>query len=123
MTMTGQDDGTVQDASAAGDRLGQDLDELRAGVAKLTETVAQLLRNQAEAGADKLGAGLGAAREAFGETASSFARAGRGMAEDAQHRLGALGGDLERSIQRSPITAVLAAAALGMVLGLMHRSR
>lgn len=121
--MTAHDNGDVQDAAAAGERLNQDLDALRADVAKLTETVAQLLRNQAEAGADKLGAGLGAAREAFGETAQSFARAGKGIAEDAQHRLGALGDDLERSIQRSPITAVLAAAALGMVLGLMNRPR
>jgi ElaB/YqjD/DUF883 family membrane-anchored ribosome-binding protein len=121
--MTDQDNSRAQDTAAGGDRLTQDLDELRADVAKLTETVAQLLRNQAEAGADKLGAGLGAAREAFGETAHSFARAGKGIAEDAQHRLGALGDDLERSIQRSPLTAVLAAAALGMVLGLMNRSR
>ncbi|WP_293863613.1 hypothetical protein [uncultured Alsobacter sp.] len=111
------------DQSGAEDRLKQDLDELRADVAKLTETVAQLLRNQAEVGAEKVGAGLGAAREALGETAESFAKAGRGIAEDAQNRLGALGNDLERSIQRSPLTAVVAAAAMGMVLGLINRSR
>jgi ElaB/YqjD/DUF883 family membrane-anchored ribosome-binding protein len=116
---------TAHDASVAGetDKLGEDLEQLRADVARLTETVGQLLRKQAEVGADRLGAGLGSAREALGETAGSFAKAGRGIAEDAQHRLGALGEDLERSIQRSPLTAVVAAAALGMVLGLVHRLR
>ena len=122
MSLSDNDDATPR-PHGADDRLAQDMDELRADVAKLTETVSQLLRNQAEVGADKLGAGLGKAREALGETAESFARAGRGMAEDAQNRIGALGDDLERSIQRSPLTAVVAAAALGMVLGLIHRSR
>jgi ElaB/YqjD/DUF883 family membrane-anchored ribosome-binding protein len=122
MSLSDNDDATARQPGAD-DRLAQDLGELRADVAKLTETVTQLLRNQAEVGADKLGAGLGAAREALGDTAESFARAGRGLAEDAQNRIGALGEDLERSIQRSPLTAVVAAAALGMVLGLIHRTR
>lgn len=115
---------TAGPATAVGsdtDRLAEDLAALRADVGRLTDSVAQLVRGQAEAGADRLKEGLSSARETLGDTAQSFVRAGEGLAHDAQARLRSLGDDLEDSIHRSPLTAVVAAAALGMVLGLMHR--
>ncbi|HEY8071865.1 MAG TPA: hypothetical protein VIE47_07870 [Methylocystis sp.] len=82
-----------------------DLAAIREDVARLAETISKLLQRQTEA------AGVGVS-EAVGDIA----------AEARSHARGA-SGEIEASIERNPLTAVLIAFGMGMWLGVMSRSR
>jgi ElaB/YqjD/DUF883 family membrane-anchored ribosome-binding protein len=97
---------------AAGD-FAADLAALRQDVARLAETMGELVRHQTQAAGHRVSEAVGEAKDRI---SSSVA--------DAQKRACAAGGEIEASIERNPLTAVLIAVGVGMSLGmLMSRSR
>ena len=101
---------TDKDDAAA--ELAANLAALREDIARLSDTVAGLARAQADAAAAALKDAMAGAREQFSQAA--------GQAQESA--LGAVA-DLERRIEKNPLTAVMVAAGLGMMFGLMNRSR
>jgi ElaB/YqjD/DUF883 family membrane-anchored ribosome-binding protein len=90
--------------------LNSDLAALRADIARLSDTIAGLVRVQA----DQAGATM---RGVVGDARDQLSRA----AADAQDSARNAAVDLERRIEKNPLTAVLIAAGIGMALGMMSR--
>ena len=99
----------VEDAT--GD-LTADFAALRRDVARLAETIGDLALHQTQS------AGLRAS-EAVGEARDRITNA----AAEAQGQLRSASGEIEASIERNPLTAVLIAFGVGMSLGVFGRSR
>ena len=101
---------TDKDEAAA--ELAANLAALRDDIGRLSDTVAGLVRAQTDAAGAALKDAVGGAREQFSQAA--------GQAQESA--LGAVA-DLERRIEKNPLTAVLIAAGVGMIFGMMNRSR
>jgi ElaB/YqjD/DUF883 family membrane-anchored ribosome-binding protein len=103
---------SMSDKDSAVSDLASDLAALRDDIARLSDAVTGLVRTQTDAAGAALKGAVGEAREHLSQAAS--------QAQD-----GALGAvaDLERRIEKNPLTAVLIAAGVGMVFGMMNRSR
>ena len=95
---------------AAGD-LAADLAALRQDVARLAATMSELVQHQKQAAGHRLSEAVGDARDRIASTAA-----------DAQDRVRAASHEVEASIERNPLTAVLIAFGVGMSLGLLSRS-
>jgi len=89
-----------------------DLAALRADIARLSETIAGLVRSRADAAGAAVKGATGDARDQLSQAV--------GHAQDSAFGAAA---DLERRIERDPLTAVLMAAAIGMAIGMMSKSR
>jgi ElaB/YqjD/DUF883 family membrane-anchored ribosome-binding protein len=89
-----------------------DLAALRDDITKLSSSVTELVRGQASATSDTVFGAVDSARQKLSETAS-----------DAKDRLTGAGSDLEATIERNPLIAVLIAMAAGLLIGLMSRAR
>jgi ElaB/YqjD/DUF883 family membrane-anchored ribosome-binding protein len=89
-----------------------DLAALRVDIANLTETIAGMLRGRADAAGAAVKGAVGDARDQLSQAA--------GHAQDSAFGVAA---DLERRIERDPLTAVLIAAAIGMAIGMISNSR
>lgn len=92
-----------------------DLSSLRDDLSRLSDTVAQLVRGQTHGMKDTLAS--------VRDTAQDWQESGRALASDAQGRLKGFTADLESSIERNPLTAVMVAAGIGLLVGLMRRDR
>ncbi|MGA2044837.1 MAG: hypothetical protein ABSG83_15870 [Roseiarcus sp.] len=103
--MTNRTDDPASDISA-------DLAKLRTDIAKLSDTIAGLVRGQADSAGVAVRGAVGDAREQLSQAATQ-----------AQDRALGAAADLERRIERSPLTAVLIAAGVGMALGMLSKSR
>jgi ElaB/YqjD/DUF883 family membrane-anchored ribosome-binding protein len=90
---------------------GEDLAALRADIAKLTTSVAELAKGQASSAASSMVDAIDQARQKVSDTAG-----------DAQSRMKSAAGDLEASIERNPLTAVMIALVAGLVVGLFTRA-
>jgi ElaB/YqjD/DUF883 family membrane-anchored ribosome-binding protein len=99
-------------AGVAAPELATDLATLRTDIARLSDTILGLMRG----GADAAGA---AVRGAVGDARRPLSQAASGAQDSA---FGAAA-NLERRIERNPRTAVLIAAAIGIALGMMSKSR
>ena len=89
-----------------------DLAALRADIASLSETIAGLMRGRADAAGAAAKGAAGDARDQLSQAASHVQESAFGAAAD-----------LERRIERDPLTAVLIAAGIGMAIGMMTKSR
>lgn len=96
---------------AAGD-LTADLAALRGDLARLTETMSELVQHQTQAAGLRVSEAVGGARDKIASTAA-----------DAQNRVRAASGEIEASIERNPLTAVLIALGIGVSLGMLSRAR
>jgi ElaB/YqjD/DUF883 family membrane-anchored ribosome-binding protein len=90
--------------------LAADLAALRQDVAHLAETMSELVQHQTKAAGFRASAAVGDARDKIASTAA-----------DAQNRVRAARGEIEASIERNPLTAVLIAFCIGMSLGIVSR--
>jgi ElaB/YqjD/DUF883 family membrane-anchored ribosome-binding protein len=97
---------------AASADLSADLVALRADIARLSDTMAGLVRSQANSASAAVKGVMGDARDQLSQAASQAQDSALGAAAD-----------LERRIEKNPLTAVLIAAGIGMALGMMSRSR
>jgi ElaB/YqjD/DUF883 family membrane-anchored ribosome-binding protein len=89
-----------------------DLAALRQDVARLAETIGKVLQHQTQA------AGVGVS-EAVGDAKDKVADTAAGARDFTR----AASGEIEASIERNPLTAVLIAFGVGMWLGMIGRSR
>lgn len=89
-----------------------DLAILRDDISKMSSTLNDLLRQQVDATGDQVRSALGSARDTI---ASSAHEASAGV------RL--VSADIEKAIEKNPITAVLIAAIVGLFLGNYSRNR
>jgi len=96
---------------AAGD-FAADLAALRQDVARLTETMSDLVQHRTQAAGRRVFEAVGDARERLAGTAA-----------DAQKGICAVSGAIGTGIARNPMTAVLIAFAVGLSLGLLRPSR
>lgn len=103
--MTKSPEGSSEDMAA-------DLAALREDVARLSESIAALLQSQAQAAAHHVS-------DAVDDAKARFA----GTAADVTSRVNAAGEEIEASIERNPLTAVLISFGVGMALGMMSRPR
>jgi ElaB/YqjD/DUF883 family membrane-anchored ribosome-binding protein len=102
----------MSDKGSAASDLAADLAALREDIMRLSDAVAGLVRAQTDAAGAAVKDAVGEAREHLSQAAS--------QAQDSA--LGAFA-DLERRIEKNPLTAVLIAAGVGMVFGMMNRTR
>lgn len=105
MTDTKEFHDTTQDLAA-------DLAAVRTDLARLTESVSGLVKAQTSAASDTVFGAVDAARQKLSDGAAG-----------AKDRLSGASSDLEATIERNPLTAVLIAAAAGLVIGLLSRGR
>lgn len=90
--------------------IAADLASLRDDIAKLTASVSELVRAEATATTNTVLGAVNDARQKFSERAS-----------EAQDRLSGAGSDVEATIKRNPLMAVLVAMAAGVLIGLLSR--
>jgi len=103
--MTKSSEGTSEDITA-------DLAALRQDVARLSESISALMQNQAHGAAQHVTDAVEDAKARFASTAA-----------DVKSRVNKAGGEIEASIERNPLTAMLVSFGVGMALGMMSRSR
>ena len=102
---------TDKSGDGAAADIAADLANLRTDIASLSETIAGLMGGRANA------AGA-AVKDAAGDARDQLSQA---VAHAHDSVLGAAA-DLERRIERDPLTAVLIAAGIGMAIGMMSKS-
>jgi len=105
MSMTKSSQGFGEDMTA-------DMAALREDVARLSETISALLQSQAQGAAHHVSDAVDDAKAKFASTAA-----------DVKSRIDAACGEIETSIERNPVTAMLISFGVGMALGMMSRSR
>ncbi|HEY8031607.1 MAG TPA: hypothetical protein VIF02_04280 [Methylocella sp.] len=89
-----------------------DLAALRGDVAKLTSSLSEIIRTQTAATANTVFDAADNARQKISDTASK-----------AQDRVAGASTDLEATIERNPLSAVLIAMVAGILIGLLSRGR
>lgn len=89
-----------------------DFATLRNDLARLTDTVSTLVRNQADNAGATVRTAIGQARETLHSTANQ-----------ASDRVASLGNEFESLIERNPLTAVLIALGVGVVAGMLTTGR
>lgn len=92
--------------------LSTDFATLRGDLAKLTETVSNLVKNQTDNAGTTVRTAIGQARDTISTTASQ-----------ATDRVTSISNEFESSIERNPLTAVLIALGVGVVAGMLTTSR
>ena len=102
----------TKNAEGASGDLTADLAALRQDIARLAETMSELVQHQTQAAGLRVSDAVGDARDRIVSTAA-----------DAQNRVRAASGEIEARIERNPLTAVLIAFGIGTLLGMMSRSR
>lgn len=108
--------------AASGD-IAADLRMLKEDIARLTETVASIASNRGQQAASRVTDGLRGVTEGVSETASSAYAASAEIASAAKTHAKSFAGDVEDTVRRNPLGTVLAALGLGMLVGMMSRSR
>ena len=92
--------------------LAAELEAIRADIARLSDTMAGLIRGQVDAAGAAVKGAVGDARDQISQAASHAQESACGAAAD-----------LERRIEKNPLTAVLIAAGIGLAIGMMTKLR
>lgn len=111
----------TEDVSAEAVELRREIDNLRGDIGRLTEAVSALLQREIADTGERVRAAAGETLNRFSSTAEDIARATRNAAAGAEQRLRSAGSEIERGIERNPLTAVLIAGGIGLILGIMSR--
>jgi ElaB/YqjD/DUF883 family membrane-anchored ribosome-binding protein len=98
--------------SEVADTLSVGLNSLRNDISRLTDTVSDLVRKEAESARSRVMDAVDTAKTQLSGSASA-----------AQQRVQSASADLEASIERNPLAAVLIALGIGVALGLVTRPR
>ena len=106
-------------AASAPSDIAADLTQLRADFSSLSESVANLVKTQAQSAAGSLRDTVSAAGEKIAGKAADWSSSAAEMTSGAQDTARSASHDIEASIERNPITAVIIAAGIGMLIGLV----
>lgn len=110
-------------AGDAADDVSDDLRQLREDIAKLSETVALIATSRGSAAASAVSEGVRAVRDNVYATAADAGRAGADIAGSAKQHATSFACDVEDTVRRNPLGAVLTSLGVGILIGMMSRSR
>ena len=105
------------------DDITSDLAALRADIARLTDTMTTMAQNQAGTTSQALADTMEKARLVLADATDTLTRSGRDLANEATGRIKTMSTEMGASIERNPLTAVMIAAALGLMIGMLGRDR
>jgi ElaB/YqjD/DUF883 family membrane-anchored ribosome-binding protein len=115
--------GIAESASAARDNLADDMNKLRDDVAGLKDTLARFASQAgSEAGKTIREVGQTVASQ-VGTAATGVAEAGSELAASAKEQAKTFASELEGMARRNPLGALAGALVVGVVIGMMSRSR
>lgn len=115
---------SMQDSNGPGmSDISSDLAALRSDIARLTDTMTTMAQNQAGTTSEALSEAMEKARVVLAEATDTLTRTGRDLASEATGKLRSMGTEMGASIERNPLTAVMIAAALGLMIGMLGRDR
>ena len=109
----GPDDRTLQN----------DVDQLRADIASLRDSLARVVTGVAGEATKTLQGGVQDAAAQTGATAQGLADSGLNLAASAKEQAIGLAGELEAMARRNPLATIGGAVLVGMVIGMMSRGR
>ena len=92
--------------------IASDLASLREDVSRLTRSLSDILRVQSSITSSSVLNVMDDARDQLSRSAT-----------DAQSKLLSAGADLEKTIERNPVGAVMVAAVIGLAMGIVSRTR
>ena len=101
--------------------IGQNLDQLRADLATLSETVARLASEGAASAKSQFRASAGRATRGANAAGEQLYQDISALGRDASDTAHAATGQIESQIARNPITAVLVALGIGFAFGALSR--
>ncbi len=97
----------------------QDFNQLRADIARLSDSVAELLKAQAKAASAAVSDTVSQGSDQLNAKISQLGGAAKQATDQAQASVRSASHDLERTINHNPLAAVLIAAGVGLVLGMI----
>jgi ElaB/YqjD/DUF883 family membrane-anchored ribosome-binding protein len=105
------------------ERLTDRIEQLRKDLSEINTAAGDLAKAGANEGRDRLLSELDELSGRVSALAEEVGTRGRDTARRAGEKASALSGDLEDTINRNPIAAVLIAVGLGFLIGMATRSR
>ena len=105
------------------DEIVQHLEQLRADLATLSNTVARLASEGTSAAREQLRDAASSGAKWTGDAGHQIYRDASGLGNDAVDAANAVVGQFEKQIARNPVTSVLAALGVGFCLGLLRHRR
>lgn len=99
--------------------LSAELKQLRDDFGHLANSVSELVKQQTNSAASKLREHAAAAGTTLTSNLANIGDSASKLTEGAQANVVSTSRDLEASIERNPMTAVMVAAGIGMVLGMI----
>ena len=102
----------MHDIQQASQDFAAELADLRDNITKLTASVTDIARKQASEATSTVFDSVEGARQKFSDGAA-----------EAQNRLRGMGSDIEATIERNPLAAVLTALSAGLLIGMISGAR
>lgn len=103
----------------ASSNASEDVVQLRADFGRLSDSVAELVKAQAQTVAGTVREQVGKASDVITSNLADLGATATKMTSGAQASMQSATNDLETSIERNPLAAVMIAAGIGLVLGLV----
>jgi len=122
-TKTSSKSSASGDVSESIERLMDQLGKLREDFSEIQGAAKDLARAGAAEGRDRIQSEIDEMTQRISELSSELEARGHSAARAAGQKASALSGELESSINRNPIAAVLIAVGLGFLIGMATRSR
>lgn len=110
-------------AADAGDDIADDLRQLREDIARLSETVAAIASTRGSAAASAVSDGVRAVKDNVFATAADACSAGADIVGSARNHAASFSSDVEDTVRRNPLGAILTSLGVGILIGVMSRRR
>jgi ElaB/YqjD/DUF883 family membrane-anchored ribosome-binding protein len=120
---TAEKSGNDESVSENWDRLTERLERLREDLSEINAAAGDLARSGVVEGRDRILSEVEDLQQRITDLTSELDARGRRTARQAGEKASALSNELEGTINRNPIAAVLIAAGLGFVIGMASRGR
>jgi ElaB/YqjD/DUF883 family membrane-anchored ribosome-binding protein len=110
-------------ASTAADNTAEDVEALRKDLDGLRDAVAAFVSQTAERATRVAQDAASSVADQAGAAAGKLADRGAAMAADAAEQAKGVAAEIEGLARRNPLSAIAAAAAIGLIVGMMGRRR
>ena len=101
------------------DDVVQDFNQLRADLVRLTDTVAELVKAQTKSATSTLTESLSQSGDQISAKISQLGESAKHASDQAQASVRSATHDLEATINHNPLTAVMLAAGIGLLFGML----
>jgi ElaB/YqjD/DUF883 family membrane-anchored ribosome-binding protein len=105
------------------EKLTDRLERLREDLSEINSAAGDLARSGVSEGRDRIQSEIEDMQKRIADLTADLESRGRGAARQAGEKASALGQELEGTINRNPIAAILIAVGLGFVIGMASRGR